>query len=134
MPKRLRGEPGYAAPLGFDNEWVMVGALGNSVKTMSKLMVPLIFLATADNHETHPDAMEFYRARFSRWDAWVSMVADVIDGRTIPASGTTNLIFSERGGVKVPHYRASEQERILAEARVDGEIAMFWHAMCKGRS
>ena len=33
-----------------------------------------------------------------------------------------------RGGVKVPHYKASEQERILAEAGVDGEIAMFWNA------
>ena len=128
MPKRLRGEAEYVAPPGYDNEWVMIGALGNSVKTLSKLMVPLIFLASADNHTLHQDAMEFYRARFSRWDAWVTAVAKAVDGRNIPASGTSNLIFGQRGGVKVPHYKASEQQRILAEAGVDGEIAMFWNA------
>ena len=47
MPKRLRGEAEYVAPPGYDNEWVIIGALGNSVKTLSKLMVPLIFLASA---------------------------------------------------------------------------------------
>lgn len=133
MPKRPR-EAEYVAPPGFDSEWVSVRALGNSVKTMSKLMVPLIFLASADNHKTHAHATEFYRARFSRWDVWVSEVAKVVnDGRSVPVSGTTNLIFGQKGGVRVPHYRASEQEKILAEAGMDGEIAMFWHAMCNGR-
>jgi len=57
------GKSKYAVPPDFDKLRAgMVGALGNSVKTMSKLMVPLILLATADNHEAHTDAMEFYRA------------------------------------------------------------------------
>ena len=133
MAKRNRDQPEYVDVDGFDNEWVMVGALGNSVKTMSKLMVPLLFLASKDNHETHTDAMNFYRARFSRWDTWVSKVAETIGGRIVPASGTTNLMFGVRGGVKVPHYKASEQEKVLATAGVDGEIAMFWHAMYEGR-
>ena len=130
MTKGLRVDPKYASVDGFENEWVMVGALGKNVKTLSKIMVPLLFLATGDNRTTHATAMEFYRARFSRWDAWVSAVARVIETRTVPASGTTALIFGQRGGIRVPHYKASEQERILAEAGVDGEIAMFWHAMC----
>lgn len=45
----------------------------------------------------------------------VLVVAKVVDGRSISASGTTSLIFCQRGGVKVPHYNASGQERILAD-------------------
>ena len=131
---------------------VLRGSIGSEVRLWSKIFVPLIYcalgdvpplaarrveglLSTRQRASTPVDlalAASWWAARLSPWPSWVaavrtvalqdrdSFIARVVgDGRRLTA-----LVFGDGAGYGwLPHPPARQQERVMRDAGIDGEIA-----------
>ena len=130
---------------------VLRHAIGREVRSWSKLYVPLIFSAlehippaaasclvlsgkqTPASREQIARAQSWWRERFSLWPSWVQKVRALVASDPLIVEdivlnprpkGKTALVFSDAQNFGwLPHVCARNQERIMAMAGIDGEIA-----------
>jgi len=125
--------------------------VGKAVRSYSKVYVPLIFCAigevplvatgsmqlvrqqTVATTDQIQHAITWWSDRFSCWNTWIKAIRALIEAETplsfireyiLPTKGIVPLIFGKGGSSGfLPHPHARNQERILAAAGIDGEIA-----------
>ena len=131
---------------------VLRGALGSEVRSWSKIFVPLIYCALGDvpplaarrvegllstrQRASTPDdvarAAAWWAERLSPWPAWVAAIRgaaledrDAFVVRVLgDCRGKTACVFGDGAGYGwLPHPPARQQERVMRDAGIDGEIA-----------
>mmetsp|Transcript_3412 Transcript_3412/g.10428 ORF Transcript_3412/g.10428 Transcript_3412/m.10428 type:complete len:230 (+) Transcript_3412:49-738(+) len=133
--------------------WVVPRCLGSAARSWSKIYVPLVFCALGDvpadcvatmgltprQAVATPSqiraATAWWADRASEWNAWIAAVRALVDSRGRAAfvrdtimrprpRGKTTLVFGQGAAFGyLPHPHARNQERILADAAIDGQVA-----------
>lgn len=118
---------------------VYVPLIYSALGTVPAAVVACMALSSKQRAATAADvarAQGWWQARFSQWPAWVAAVRRVVsaEGGDAPFAahlllsprpkGKTTLVFGDGAGFGwLPHPPGRNQERIMAMAEIDGEIA-----------
>ena len=117
--------------------WVMLGCLGRvKPQRFSRIFCPLIFLAANPRHEGYSEAMNFYRARLSHWDEFVTTVRMSLgeDESIAQDESVCALMYDLPGSRLISHYTAVEQIRVLTNAGISAKVDACVQATFDGQA